>query len=95
MRLDLSREARRDLDDIWTYIAQDSPAAANRVLEKFDQLMKQLAFHPLMGAAREELAENLRVAVSGSYLVFYRPLETRVLVVRVLHGHRDLHADLF
>ena len=48
-----------------------------------------------MGVPRPELADDLRAMVSGPYLIFYRPLETCIQIVRILHGRRDLHADLF
>ena len=34
-RYSISRQARRELKEIWQYIADDSPAAADRLLETF------------------------------------------------------------
>jgi plasmid stabilization system protein ParE len=48
-----------------------------------------------MGTPRSELGVDIRSMVSGSYLIFYRALDARGQVVRILHGRRDLHADLF
>jgi toxin ParE1/3/4 len=44
---------------------------------------------PLSGPARDQLAKGLRVGFSGNYAVYYRPIETELVIVRVLHGARD------
>jgi len=36
------------------------------------------------------LAARLRSFPVGSYVIFYRPMENGVEIVRVLHGARDL-----
>jgi len=87
--------AEHDLDDIWAYIAEDNPFAADRVTDAILAACRRLLDQPLMGVARPELADDLRMTVSGSYLLFYVPLTDRIEIVRVLHGRRDLHADLF
>jgi toxin ParE1/3/4 len=95
MELELLPRAEQDIRAIWSYIAQDSPRAADRVAASLFDSLEMLLQQPRMGAARPELAEGLRALTSGSYVVFYRPLDTRVQVVRILHGRRDTHADLF
>ena len=43
-----------------------------------------------MGRRRDELSPGLRSVVMGSYLIFYRPLEDGIRLMRVFHGARDL-----
>jgi len=43
-----------------------------------------------MGRRRDELSPGLRSVVMGSYLIFYRPLEDGIRLMRVAHGSRDL-----
>ncbi len=69
--------------------------AATRVARGLFDTLDRLLEQPRMGAPRPELADELRAMVSGSYLIFYRPLDDSVQIVRILHGRRDLHADLF
>ena len=41
--------ARRDLSQIWDYIAEDNPVAADRVLREIDAQCRQLARSPELG----------------------------------------------
>lgn len=63
-------EVERDLEEIWWYIAQDSPLSADRLLDRIQENCLALANFPLMGASRNELLEGLRSQPVGSYLVF-------------------------
>jgi toxin ParE1/3/4 len=47
--------ARADLLDIWNYVADDSPAKADRVLDSINKQCQTLARFPKMGRARNEL----------------------------------------
>jgi toxin ParE1/3/4 len=61
--------AEADLVDIWRYIAQDSPANADRMLDRIDETMNRLAAMPFMGQARFDLAPGLRMFPVGNYLI--------------------------
>ena len=89
-RFYLAAQAQIDLDEIWLFIAEDNPAAADRF---HDQLLSKfliLAEHPLIGHAREELRPNMRSFPVGRYVVFYRDSSEHIEIVRVLHGARDI-----
>jgi len=45
---------------------------------------------PLSCPERRQLAPDLRVLFYGAYAVYYRSDDQAVVVVRVLHGARDL-----
>jgi toxin ParE1/3/4 len=47
-----------------------------------------------MGRARTELAANLRSFVVLPFVVFYRPCEDTIEVIRVLHGSRDIDSSM-
>jgi toxin ParE1/3/4 len=89
-KIERSSQAQRDLVDIWLYIADDSPAAADKFLDQIDTICKLLSASPLLGRSREELGRNLRSFPVGDYLIFYRPKRTGIVVVRVLSGYRNL-----
>ena len=89
-KIERSSQAQRDLVDIWLYIANDSPAAADKFLDQIDTICKLLSTSPLLGRSREELGRSLRSFPVGDYLIFYRPKRTGIVVVRVLSGYRDL-----
>ncbi len=84
--------AEADLDDIWWYIAQDNPDAADRLLDKIEEQCQALAQFPQMGINRDELMPALRSFPIGNYLIFYFPIADGIEVIRVLSGMRDIDA---
>ncbi len=89
-RYRLTPEAEKDLDEISDFIAADDPVAAIRLLDSIEAKCRALAAMPGMGREREELAANLRSSHVGRYIIFYRPEDEGIEVVRVIHGHRDI-----
>jgi toxin ParE1/3/4 len=85
-RFHISDEAQEDLNEIWLYISDDSPNAADRVIADIVKTFPLLAEFPGIGRPRDELASGLRSYTIGIHLVFYRPMEDGVEVARVLHG---------
>lgn len=89
-KLNLSRKAEADLDEIWFAIALNNRSAADRLLDRFAYRMAMLEDFPEMGPARPELGEGARALVEGNYLIIYRLVSGVVEIVRVVHGARDL-----
>jgi len=90
MTLLISDQAVDDLTDVWTFIARDNVAAADRFLDKLHALCAELARSPGIGRKREELLQGVRSLPAGRYLVFYRVHDDTVEIVRVLSAYRDL-----
>ena len=84
--------AAADILDIWDHIAEGSLDQADRWVDKLDEKFGILATQPLMGRAREELAADLRSFPFGRYIIFYKPVQDGIDVVRVLHSARDIDA---
>ncbi|MBW4567460.1 MAG: type II toxin-antitoxin system RelE/ParE family toxin [Tolypothrix carrinoi HA7290-LM1] len=82
--------AEADLLDIWDFIANKSFERADWFLQKIESKLKMLASTPGMGRKRDELVPNLRSFPVGNYLIFYRPVNQGIEVLRVLHGARDI-----
>jgi toxin ParE1/3/4 len=95
MRIVLSAAAEADAAEIWAYIAQDNPGAADQLLDRFDKLFRTIALQPLMGKSVDELAVNLRFIPFGNYSIFYRAVESSLEIVRILHTARDITAEFF
>jgi toxin ParE1/3/4 len=93
-QLKFSRRSQRDLNEIWDHIAEDDRGAAERFSAAVRQKCRILAENPRLGRARDELRKGLRSFPVGKFLIFYRPLEDGIEVVRVLHGARDIEAAL-
>ena len=54
----LSNQALADLDDIWLFIAQDSPTAADGVIDEIYAAIRKLAEFPGMGHLRDDLIDE-------------------------------------
>jgi toxin ParE1/3/4 len=88
----ISDQAKTDLREVWRYIARRNEPAADRLVDQIIEHYETLAKFPGMGRSREELAPGLRSFPVGKYVVFYRPIDDGIEVVRVLHGAQDISA---
>ena len=91
-RLTITESARADLQEIRTYIAKDNPAAARRVVERLRAQARKLAATPGIGRSRKDLRPDLFSFPVGKHVLFYRPQPGGIVLVRVIHGARDLPA---
>ena len=83
--------ASRDLEKILDYIAGNSSVnTAEKFLNKINQKCSTLANFPNMGRRRDELFPLLRSFPIDDYLIFYRPIEEGIEILRVVSGYRDL-----
>jgi toxin ParE1/3/4 len=94
-KIERSPASISDYEEIWRYIARDNPAAADRLIRTFERQLGVLSTMPGMGREEPVLGAGLRSFPVGNYLIFYRPLEDGVGVIRVLHGARDISAEFF
>jgi toxin ParE1/3/4 len=84
--------AAQDILDLAKYIADENPAAANRVLDAIDSKLNVLVAHPELGVKRDDLAAGVRSSLVGNYVLYYRPHESGIELLRVLHAARDISA---
>src|SRR5258706_16062358 len=83
--------AKKDVNDIWDYIASDGIEAADRVLDALESAMIKLAKNPGVGHWREELADKRHRFFPGySYLIVYRHEAKPLQIVPGLHAARDV-----
>ena len=89
-RVFLTRQANVDLEEIWTYLAQDNVDAADKLIGEFAEAVQLLASRPDLGVPQFQYREGLRCKViRKKYLIFYEPAEGNLRVLRVLHSARD------
>jgi toxin ParE1/3/4 len=91
-------DVRRDLVELADHMSHDNLDAALRFLDAAERTFTFLAANRDVGSvchfAQAESA-GLRawpIDGFGNYLVFYRPTDEGVDIVRVLHGARDIEA---
>lgn len=88
----LASQVEFELDDIWYYVARESGSIeiADRLIDSITDRFFLLAIHPYVGRLREDLRPGLRSFPVGQYVIIYRIEDADVLILHVLHGHRDV-----
>ena len=93
-RFVLSPAATADVGQIEVFLDEHAPHATDAVLKGLRDAMRRIAATPGIGHLREDLTdEPLRFYPTWSYFLVYR-LTAPVEIVRVLHGARDIEAEL-
>jgi plasmid stabilization system protein ParE len=87
----LSPIAEQDIDEIISFLAQENPKAAMKLLDALYEAMNMLAENPMVGHKREDMTNKLVRfwPFKWHYLIIYNdcsPIE----IVRVLSGYRDI-----
>ena len=93
-RIVLSEDAYSDIDSIFTYIWTDNRESAEDLRLRIYEGIKKLSDFPELGSTiREEDAPGVqrgyrRISVNP-YLIFYRVLDDRIVIARVLHSRQN------
>jgi toxin ParE1/3/4 len=88
----ITARAEEDLKGIWSYIAQDKPEAANKLIKEITSKFAFLRNYPQAGRQQDRLLVNLRSFAVKGYTIFYQPFEDRIEILRVMHGARDIES---
>jgi len=92
----IQARARDDIDEIADHIYEDQPEAAIRFVRAAQATALQLAEYPFSGAAFREYIPThpkLRyypVVDFHNYLLLYEFDGTTLVIIRVMHGARDI-----
>jgi toxin ParE1/3/4 len=65
----LSQQAEQDLEDIWTYLAQQNQIAADKQIAQILNRFPMLAQFPDMGKTRDDLMKELKSFPVKPYVV--------------------------
>jgi toxin ParE1/3/4 len=86
----LTDRAEADLEELWAYIAADKVDAADRIVDAILETSRMHVRFPGMCRRRDDLMPSLRCFIVSLYVVFYRPIEDTIEVLRILQGARDI-----
>ncbi|MFE1745773.1 type II toxin-antitoxin system RelE/ParE family toxin [Coleofasciculus sp. H7-2] len=86
----LTAPAKQDIDNIISFLFSRNPGAAEGFLDQIEEKFQNIANFPNMGRRRDDLNPPLRSFPIDNYLIFYRPIENGIEVVRVISGYRDI-----
>jgi toxin ParE1/3/4 len=92
MRLAFTPRAEQDLEAIADYIAADNPGRALSFVRELRAQCQRITHNPPGYRLRPELGDGIRSCPHGHYVIFFECDPDAVLIVRILHGARDLPA---
>jgi addiction module RelE/StbE family toxin len=83
--------AKGNLRTIHKYIAQSSPAYANRIIDKLTNRSKQIGAFPLSGRMVPEFDfGQIRELFEGPYRIIYHIRPDSIEVIGVVHMSREI-----
>jgi toxin ParE1/3/4 len=90
----LAPQAEADLDDIAYYVFRETGSIeiAERLIDSITDRFALLGKYPHAGRHRDDLRQGLRGFPVGRYVILYRVEGEDALILRVVHGRRDLEA---
>ncbi|MEH2213411.1 type II toxin-antitoxin system RelE/ParE family toxin [Nostoc sp.] len=87
MKVFWTETAVENLSAIYTYIAQNSPRYATRIIDRITKRSQQLANFPLSGRIVPEFeTEQIREVIEGLYRIIYYIKPEQIDVLAVIHG---------
>jgi toxin ParE1/3/4 len=70
--------------------SEASEEIATRFIHEIEAAFEPIRHFPLSGPSRGHLAPALRVTFRAPYAIYYVPLPDAVVIIRVLHGAREV-----
>jgi len=90
MRYRVSRNAERDLDDIFLYWAKRAGLkVADRLIDSIADRFWLLGEHPDAGKRAEDMAAGVKCFPAGTYLIYYRKTRRGTDILHIFHSARD------
>src|SRR5215470_12780956 len=95
----LTADANRDLEDIYTYVAEhDVPGKAETLLDGIGEIIEKLSAHPDRGSYPKELSAlgicEYRQVFYKPYRIIYSVSGRRVYIYLIADGRRDFQTLL-
>lgn len=91
MKVVWTKQAKRDLQAIYDYIAYDSEFYAAEVVDAILEAEHRIDAYPTAGGmVRERRRKDIRQVKRYSYRIIYKILSTRIDVLTVVHERRQL-----
>jgi toxin ParE1/3/4 len=88
LRVEWTRQALADVDQIHDFIAARDPRAARAVVERIDRAITRLCEHPRMGRTGRVAGSRELVVAGSPYIVAYRLRRRSVQLLAVIHAAR-------
>ena len=95
-QVEITAVAETDVEEIWEYIAQDTLGAANSLVLHLEEQIGKLEIFPLRCPnipENELLGTNYRHFLYGNYRIIFKIIDSRVIILRVVHMARLLDTE--
>lgn len=94
MRVFWTDTAVQHLSAIYTYIAQNSPQYAQRMIDRLTRSSQQIADFPLSGRVVPEFeTKQIREIIEDSYRIIYYIKPEQIDILAVLHGSQQIESE--
>lgn len=91
----LQPEAEKDLETIWHHTAKEwGVTQAMQYIDDLDNAFKLLTENPRINRQRAEFKPAVRIHPFKKHLIVYIGDKDPLVIVRVLHAHMDVTAQL-
>ena len=91
----LSPRAQADLDDIWDYTERNwGKEQAEAYIRLIGAAIRAIASSPERAKPCDHIREGYRNYPAGSHMIFFRLLDGKIDVVRILHRRMDFDRHL-
>ncbi len=91
MKVVLHRDAENDLERIFTWIAEDNPSAASRMVARIRDRISLLELDSLAHMGRPGTVPGTRELIEYPYIIVYRVDDERreITVIAIFHGAQN------
>lgn len=93
MKIWMSPEAEQDLIEIFDYILQDNPGAAEKILDYIENEIQLLNEHPHMGRPGRVPKTRELILTGAPFIVPYQFRKGRLEILRIYHSSRKWPDD--
>jgi toxin ParE1/3/4 len=83
------------LVDIYVYIAQDNPKAAQKFVDDISDKIHWIASTGFAGHPRDYIRPDLRAFLYRDRCIYFRLAENKTIISRILHGKMDVNLHDF
>lgn len=95
LRILRTPQSIEDLANLWSFIADDNPEAADQLLRDIESALALISSTPDLGFKLDQIGSEIRCKpVRRNYLVFYQTCEDEIHLLRVLHSSRKFEGLL-
>ena len=97
-RVEITETAQSDIWGIFQYIAADNQTAAINLINEIERQIYSLEIFPLRCPVIPEsfeLGVEYRHIIYGHYRTIFKVENSRVIIMRVIHGARLMNMDIF